>query len=85
MPVEMSWAFEQTPLQHPSPVNDRINIKREDDEQDGNSDRVQLIDLSGTRTQGASELERAIGVHAVDQATLERDIALEVLKVKYLT
>jgi len=89
MPVEMPLAFEQTSLQHPSPVNNRSNIKRREDEQDEGEDEdedsVQLIDFSGSRTQGASELEKAIGVHAVDQETLERDIALEVLKLKYPT
>ncbi|KAF8453589.1 SNF2 family N-terminal domain-containing protein [Terfezia claveryi] len=76
MPVEMPLVFKQKPLQHSS-VNDRSHIKREEDEQAENSDRVHLIDFSGHRTQVASELEKAIGVHAVDQATLERDVALE--------
>ncbi|KAF8427830.1 hypothetical protein EV426DRAFT_588482 [Tirmania nivea] len=74
MPIEMPLAFEQTPLQHPSPVNDRSNIKWGEGKQDEDSDKVQLMDFSGSC---ASELEKAIGVHAVDQATLERDIALE--------
>ena len=85
MPVEMPLAFKQTSPQHPSPVNDRSNLKRGGDEQDEDEDRVHLIDFSGSRTQGASELEKVIGVHAVDQETLERDIALEVLKLKYPT
>ena len=33
---------------------------------------------AGSSTEDASTLAKAIGVHAVDQETLERDIALEV-------
>lgn len=81
MSVEIPLAF--TPPQRPSPANDRNNINWGEDVLDEGSDNVQLINRFGPRTQGASELEKAIGVHAVDQATLERDIALEVLQLKY--
>jgi len=65
-------------LEHHSPVNDQSR----EDELDEDSDDVQLIGSSISCTPGASALEKAIGVHAVDQATLERDIAFEVLKFK---
>lgn len=46
---------------------------------EAHSTHAPALGASTLGTGDASDLEKVIGVHAVDQETLERDVALEVL------
>lgn len=48
---------------------------------EANSTHSPTLDASTSNAGGASDLEKVIGAHVVDQETLERDVALEVSKI----
>lgn len=81
MPVDMPLALKESRTQLTSSGRGEGDNKHSFNNQ-GEDYNAQPSDKSGSHASGALELERTIGVHAVDQETLERDIALEVLKLE---